>query len=265
GDVVVDERGVQGAVGEFGAREHALQQRDVGRRAGDVELRERAVREGGGAGRVRTGSDHFGQQGVVPRADLVAGVAVCVDSNAAPGRWLESGESAAAGVDGAVVGDGLGVHPDLHGRTAWDGCPLETQVGEAGTAGDAQAELDQVEAGGLLGDRVFDLDTRVDLEERDLVAGNQELHGGETGVVGDQFGRGVVQPLAHRVGQRRCGGDLHELLPSPLRGTVPVAHDDGGLAVPGQLDLDMTGAWQELFDIDGVVTEGGASFGCAAL
>jgi hypothetical protein len=50
------------------------------------------------------------------------------------------------------------------------------------TGGDAQLLLDEVDAGDHLGDRVFDLDTGVHLDEVELAVLIQELEGARTAV-----------------------------------------------------------------------------------
>ena len=55
--------------------------------------------------------------------------------------------------------------------------------------GDAELQLDDVEPGDLLGHRVLDLDPAVELEEEDLVAGDEEL-GCSCPLVADRLGDG---------------------------------------------------------------------------
>ena len=124
--------------------------------------------------------------------------------------------------------------------------------------GDAQPELDQVQAGDLLGDRVLDLQARVDFSQGDRVVLDEEFHGGQPGVAGraDQRQRGLGQPHANRVPDRGRG-DLDQLLAAPLQAAVTITqHGHGTGAVADDLDLDMPGPGQQLLDVHPGVAEG---------
>ena len=87
----------------------------------------------------------------------------------------------------------------------------------------------QVDARGLLGDRVLDLQTGVDLEEGDqAVLADQVLDGAcavVAGLLADALG-GLVDLLALRVGQERRGRLLDQLLEAALQRAVAGARDD---------------------------------------
>src|SRR4051794_2842862 len=140
---------------------------------------------------------------------------------------------AAGGEDGAVRGDGLGVDPGLDGPALRAGRAVgEAEVGEGGAGGDAQLQPDEVEAEGLLGDGVLDLQPRVALEEDEavgVVGGDEELDGGQADDAGlaAEGGGGVGQPVADRIGQPAGGGDLDELLPVPVGGAGAGTQGDG--------------------------------------
>ena len=63
-----------------------------------------------------------------------------------------------------VLGGVLGVEPDLDRMTLRGG----RFGGQPTAVGDVQLQRDQVEAGGLLGDRVLDLQPGVHLEEEEV-------------------------------------------------------------------------------------------------
>ena len=77
---------------------------------------------------------------------------------------------------------------------------------EAIAVGDRELQLDEIEPGGLLGDRVFDLQPGVHLQEVELtVIVGEELHGSRAGVADRAGGQpgGVEQLGAHA----RCALD----------------------------------------------------------
>ena len=214
---------------EPGQPQQRLQQGHVGGHSGDVELGQRPRRAARRLLERATAGDHLGQQRVVARVDGVAPVTGGVDAHAAPGRRLEPGQRAAAGPERAVRLQGLGVDPDLDRDAARQ--PVQPEGTERGAVGDAEPELDQVQAGDLLCDRVLDLQPGVDLEKRDRVVLDCEFHRGQPGVAGrgDERRRGLGEPRAESAADRRRG-DLDQLLRrrcrlqsrSPSMATAPV-------------------------------------------
>ncbi len=101
-----------------------------------------------------------------------------------------------AGLRLPVLGGILGVQPGLDrmaARRRWFGV-------EAAAVGDLQLQLDQVEAGGRLGDRVLDLQPGVHLEEEEVARlVGQELDGARAGVPdgGRRQPRRVEQLVPH--------------------------------------------------------------------
>ncbi len=137
--------------------------------------------------------------------------------------------------------------------------------GERPTEGELDLGTDDVDAGDHLGDRVFHLETGVDLHEVEVhVLVDQELHGAGVGVVGglgrlDRGGADVGQQLL--VGNQRRG-DLDELLVAALDGAVAGAQMDHLAVVVGDdLHLDVLGGDHHLFEVDVVVVEGGLGLG----
>ena len=95
---------------------------------------------------------------------------------------------------------------------------------ESTAAGDEYLQLDQVDAGGGLGDRVLDLQPGVDLEESEdaLIRLVEELDSAGPAVSGsaDKFGRHASKMVSLLLGQYRGAGFLDHLLVSALDGAV---------------------------------------------
>jgi len=257
---------------EPGRLQHRPQQRleqgHVGGHPGDVELGQRPQRPAGRLLERSAVGDHLGQQRVVVRADGVTRVAGGVDAHAAPRRGPEPAQRAGAGSERAVGPQGLGVDPDLDrgaARVRAQRQGRQRQGRQRRAVGDTQPELDQVQAGDLLGDRVLDLQARVDFSKGDRVVLDEELHGGQPGVVGrpGQRQRRLGQPLADRV-RDRGRRDLDQLLPPPLQTAVTITqHGYCAGAVADDLDLHVPGSGQQPLDVDPPVAEGRRRLGGA--
>ena len=118
--------------------------------------------------------------------------------------------------------------------------------------GDLELLQHQVDARGLLGDRVLDLQAGVDLQERDqAVLADQVFDGAGAVVVGlfaDPLGR-FVDLLALRVGQERRRRLFHQLLEAALQRAVAGAGDDDVAVLVGDhLRLDVARLVQVALD-----------------
>ena len=203
--------------------DRAVEREDRGQ-ALDVELGQRAAGPlqrllAGGAG-----DDQLGQHRVELAADHRTGLDAGVDAHAGAGRRLELGDRAGGGQEAAA--GVLAVDAEL------EGVPARRRVlgdVERLAVGDAELLAHQVDARGLLGDRVLDLQAGVDLEERDqAVLADQVLDGARAvvaGLLADALG-GLVDLLALLVGQERRGRLLDELLEAALQRAVAGAGDD---------------------------------------
>ena len=102
-------------------------------------------------------------------------------------------------------------------------------ISSSSPVGDAELLADQVDAGGLLADRVLHLQAGVDLEEGDrAVDADQVLDGAGAVVAGlraDGLG-GAVDRGPLLVGEERRGRLLDQLLVAPLQRAVAGADDD---------------------------------------
>ena len=131
---------------------------------------------------------------------------------------------------------------------------------EAPASGDAQLDLDQVDAGDLLAHAVLDLQAGVDLQEPQVaVGGQEELAGGHAHVVDglQQAAGGPDQAGVQALGQVRGRSLLQELLVAPLQGAVAGGHDgEGAVAVAGALGLDVPGGRDELLQDEGAAGSG---------
>ena len=236
--VVADERRVA---------HHGAVERDDGGQALDVELVQGAPGTLDGLRPVGAGDDQLGQHRVELPADHRAGLHAGVQPDTGTGRRLEPvdragrGQEAAAGV--------LAVDAEFDGVPAWRGILGDVQLL---AVGDAELLADQVDAGGLLGDRVLHLQAGVHLEERDqAVLADQILDGAGAVVVGllaDPLGR-LVDLLALRVGEERRRRLLDQLLEAALQRAVAGARDDDVAVLVGDhLGLDVARLVQVALD-----------------
>ena len=224
----VDEAGVVITLDETRVRYECIQEREVRFDAAHPELAqpaEHAVR------RLRLGNAgrrDLHEQAVVVTADDGAGVSrTGIEADAGPRR-------AAIGDDMAVVGDEtvariLRRHAALDRRSAHPdvllrGDARRIDVADPSARGNANLRLDQVEPGDLFGDRVLDLDARIDFDEIELARFHvlQELDGARIAVMDgprEPHGRGA-DLVALRFRQVRGGRPLHDLLVPPLHRAI---------------------------------------------
>ena len=182
--------------------------------------------------------DDLGHHRVEVGRDDVAGGDAAVDAHAGAGREVEHLDAAGRGRE-AHRGV-LGVQARLD-RVA-DG--LGRLALERSARGDVQLQLDQVEAGHGLGDRVLDLQARVDLHEGEalLVRLVEELDGARVAVARLQCepDRRVLDLLLLLAREHDAGGLLDDLLMPALARAVAHARRPGrALPVGDQLHLDV--------------------------
>src|SRR5699024_5707415 len=235
--VVTDE----GRVGD-----DVLVERDDRRHALHHVLVESACRTGERLVAVLAPRDELGQHRVELTADGVA--------------LLDAGVQPDARAGGLVVPrDGAGGREEVASRVLAVDAELERVTARGGVLGElehlALGDLEllenQVDPGGLLGDRVLDLQAGVDLEEGDRVALHHELDGAGAVVAGlaaDRLGR-LVEPPALLVGEERGRGLLDELLEAALQSAVAGTGDDDVAVLVGEhLRLDVAGLVEVLLD-----------------
>ena len=261
----VDEAGGVAAVAEFRMLEHSLEEREVGGDPGDAEFAQGAVEAqdrllGGG----RPGGYLLQERVVVARHQRagISGAAVKADAETV---------GAAIGGQAAIVGDEI-VVGILGGDAALDGVAVEAHVfllgharfrrADARALGDVDLCLDDIDAGDDFGYRVLDLDARIDLDEIGFAG---------VDIVEELGGSGIAIADLAREAQRRFTqfgalpgvelrrrGAFDHLLIAALHRTVALEQvDQVAVRVAEQLDLDMAGAFNQLFEIDLVVAEGG--------
>ena len=160
----------------------------------------------------------------------------------------------------------LGVEPGL------DGVPeLRRRLAlEPAAGGHVQLQLDDVEAGRLLGDRVLDLQPGVHLEEGEqlLLGLVEELDGAGADVAGglDQRHGRLAQRRGLLGGQRRGAGLLDHLLVAPLhRAVAHAGRPDVAVLVGDHLHLDVPAALDQPLHEDGRVAERARRLGLRAL
>ena len=255
-EMLIDEAGVQVALGEFGQAEHPGDEVDVRVHALDVVAVERLDQP---APRVLAGlavADELGQHGVVEHVDLAADVDAAVHPHARAARGEVAGDHAGGGDEAA--GRLLGADARLDGPAVEADGPLVE--GQRFTAGDAQLPLHQVEPGDHLGDRVLHLQAGVHLQEVEVLLGvHDELDRARVHVVGGA--RQVAGGLAHALAQLRAhrgrGRLLDHLLVAPLDGAFALAQvDDVAVAVGQHLDLDVARLLDVALDEHAGVVEG---------
>ena len=213
----------------------------------------------GGAGErlvaVLAPHDQLGEHGVELATDGVALLDAGVHADAGAVGLLVGGDGAGGGQEAAA--GVLAVDAELEGVALRLGVLGEL---EHLALGDLELLQHQVDLGGLLGDRVLNLETGVDLEERDGVALDHVLDGAGAvvaGLLADPLG-GLVDAAALVVGEERRGGLLDELLEAALQGAVTGAGDDHVAVLVGEdLRLDVAGLVEVLLDEALAATERG--------
>ena len=149
-----------------------------------------------------------------------------------------------ADVGAESVGRVLGIDPTLEGVAGERDVALGDR--ECLVLRGPDHQLDDVDAGDLFGDRMFDLEAGVHLEEEELagLVVDDELDGARRVVPhgGRERHGGAVQAGAGRVGQIRGGCLLEHLLVATLHRTLAGAEVDH-VAVPVADDLDLDVAW----------------------
>ena len=211
----------------------------------------------GGVGAGAAVRDDLGQHRVVVRAHRRPVAEPGVHPQAGSGRDREAVQRAG---DGQEPGrDVLGVQADLDGVAGDRGL---ADLGRQRLAlGDAQLELDQVQAGDFLGDRVLDLQPGVHLQEVERpVAVQDELDGARAGVAGRPAGgdRCLGERGAKLAVDGRGRGLLHDLLVAALDGALALEQvDHVAVGVAEDLHLDVARVRDVALQEHGAVAERG--------
>ncbi len=269
GEVTVEEPGVGCTRDELRVAQRPHQQVAVGGDPVQPRPGQGCSQGGGGLFPGRRVGDDLRQQGVVVRADLVAGLDPAVHPHAG-----------AVGVDGeAVKRPGgrkpacsrvLGVEAGLDGvADRAPGHRIVHRFGQHRTAGDEQLEPDQVEPGDRLGHGVLDLEPGVHLEEVGITVRAR-------GVEDELDGAGVDVPDRPRRGHRglgqpgpkvgtdhRRGCLLDDLLMAALDAALALEQGDRAARGVGEhLDLDVPRRPHVAFEEEGPVPEGRGRLAC---
>ncbi len=213
-------------------RDEVDEKRNVGFDAADTEFLQTALHATGGIDEAQASRRHLDQQRIVERRDDRAGEGAAVEADAhAAGRAVVA-ELAVVGQE--VARRVFRRHAALHGEAVRADVGLVAQanlrIAERPALRDLDLALDDVVAGDLFGDGMFDLDARIDLDEVEL-AGlgiDQELDG--AGVVepdGPADGEGSVENALPQLRVKgRSGGDLDDLLMPALHGAIALEEMD---------------------------------------
>ena len=208
--------------------------------------------------------DDLGDHGVEVGRDGVALGDAGVDPDPRAGGQVEADDPTGSRCEVAVGVFGVQARldgvPDLGGFAA-----LELAAG-----GDVELGLDEVDVGDCLGDGVLDLQTGVDLEERERLVARvvEELHRARADVADrerEPFGR-RLELVGLLRGQQRRGGLLDDLLVATLDRAVADAEGPRRpVAVGDQLHLDVAGAGDQALEEDRAVAEGAQRLVAGAL
>ncbi len=215
-------------------------ERDHRRQPLDGELGEGATRPREGFLAGGSGDDEFGEHRIELAADHTAGFDTGIDAHPRTRRGDERGDRARCGQE--PTAGVFAVDPELERMPARFGIFGDRQFF---TVGDPELLQHQIDAGGFLGDGVFDLQAGVDLQERhEAVLADEVFDRSGTVVAGfeaDRFRR-RVDFLALGVGEERGGGFFDEFLEAALQRAVAGACDDDVAVLVGDdLRFDVAG------------------------
>ncbi len=120
--------------------------------------------------------------------------------------------------------------------------------------------LDQIDAGHALGDGVFDLDARIDLDEIELAGVGilQELDGSRRAVAdrAADLERRLAQLASLRIGEKRRRSAFHHLLIAPLHGAIALVQmHQIAVRVAQDLHFHVARAADQLLEINLVLAE----------
>ena len=155
----------------------------------------------------------------------------------------------------------LGVDPALDGVTVEFHVALVQRQIAAGS--DPNLLCDQVDVGDHLGDRVFDLNARVHLDEAELAVLVEEFDraGAQIFDLAHRLGDGLADLVAGGDIERRRGAFLPDFLMAPLQRAIAFAEMNGAaFAVAENLNFDVARLFEVFFQVKRVVAEGGFGF-----
>src|SRR5208283_3413879 len=243
---------------------------EVRRDAANDEAVQCVVHPGDGLVAGAAVGDQLGNHGIIMDGYLITleNARIDPDSAGVLVRRHEADEAAGGGQE--VAERVLGVDPALDRPALAADLLLSERKRFAG--GDADHELDKVQPGDQLGNRVLDLESRVHLQEEEaLVLADDELDGAG-GLVAHGPGEGdglLAHGSAGRLIEKWAGGLFDDLLvPSLDRALAFPKINHLAVRVAEHLDLDVPGLLDKLLDEDPVVAEGVLSLGparCEAL
>ncbi len=252
----VEPLGVGLAGDHLGAIEQVEQER-LGRRAALDEhgrLAQGATQAGQCLATITAPGDHLGHHRVVVGRNHLAGGDAGVDPDAGPGWQVQQGDGAGGGCE-TFIGV-LGVEPDLDGvPNLWG-----HRSGQLFARCHQELQLDQVESGGGLGDRVLHLEPGVHLHERERLVLRlvKELDRARTAVTGGrhQRDRRPAELGLLLVAEHRGAGLFDQLLVAPLDGAVADAgRPDRAVRVGDDLHLDVATTTDEALHEDDRIAE----------
>ena len=136
--------------------------------------------------------------------------------------------------------------------------------GEWQSAGYPELLLDNVDAGHHFGHRMLNLNPGIHLDEKELFVLIEKFQCAGAPIFHQLAGldTGFGNLVAHMLGNAGGWRFLNDFLVAALQGAVAVAQINGiALAVAQNLYFNVTGIFQEFFQIDCVIAKGGLGFG----
>lgn len=256
----VEPFGVDFAAEEIGFGENAAEKTGVGFDAGDGILLESAAETSDGFFAAVAPSDEFAEKGIVVHGDGPAFVDAFIEADAGTAGGMAR-EYSSGRREEIVVGI-FGVEADFHSVAARsDRLPSERKTM---ASGDGDLQLDEIETGDLLGDRMLNLEARIDFQKIKIEMGvDEEFDGAGVDIAAGarETDGGVTHFFAEIGRDDKGGGFFDDFLVAALHGTFALAErDDAAVSVREDLNFDVAGLFEIFLEVEARITEGVEGF-----
>ena len=245
--------------------QNAPEEREIGLDAANEVFVEGAPHAGNGGFTIGSIGHQLGEHGIVVERHSPALVDAAILADSRPAGLQQPGNFAGRGKE--VVFGVFGVDAAFDSMSA-DGDIFLTE-GQLFAGGNAQLEMDEIEAGDQFGDGMLHLQAGIHLQEVEVAVGvYQEFDGTGIGVASRL--RGLDSYLSHAPAQVFIddGGRrfLNDFLMPPLNGALALAKiHHMAVLIAEHLDLDVAGIFDVLLEIDLAVIEGALGFALGGL